>query len=202
MKVYQLKRKSSDKNNPDYYVRLMPMSLRELLSDEKYKEEYEKNKDNCKIEIYQDRNLKNKTQKKKEIVVEEKEKVIIKKPKIKILNVNKEVESKKTKNIIKIKKKKGDYYDYLYPHIQNEDFSQRLASQKQFNDNRYDGEIKNIEDESNYNCNASFELMPHQNFVKNFLSSNTPYNSLLLYHGLGSGKTCSAIGIVEETKII
>lgn len=200
LKVYQLKRKSSDKNNPDYYVRLMPMSLRELLSDEKYKEEYEKNKDNCKIEVYQDRNLKNKTQKKKEIVVEEKEKVIIKKPKIKILNVNKEVESKKTKNIIKIKKKKGDYYDYLYPHLQNDDFSQKLASQKQFNDNRYDGEIKNIEDESNYNCNASFELMPHQNFVKNFLSSNTPYNSLLLYHGLGSGKTCSAIGIAEETR--
>ena len=42
LKVYQLKRKSNDKNNPDYYVRLMPMSLRELLSDEKYKEEYEK----------------------------------------------------------------------------------------------------------------------------------------------------------------
>ena len=44
----------------------------------------------------------------------------------------------------------------------------------------------------------SFELSPHQLFVKNFLSSQTPYNSLLLFHGLGTGKTCSAIGITEE----
>ena len=28
----------------------------------------------------------------------------------------------------------------------------------------------------------------------------TPYNSLLLYHGLGTGKTCSAIGIAEEMR--
>ena len=42
--------------------------------------------------------------------------------------------------------------------------------------------------------------MPHQIFVKNFLSFNTPYNNLLLYHGLGSGKTCSAIGITEEIR--
>ena len=27
-----------------------------------------------------------------------------------------------------------------------------------------------------------------------------PYNGILLYHGLGTGKTCSAIGIAEETR--
>ena len=43
-------------------------------------------------------------------------------------------------------------------------------------------------------------MSPHQLFVKNYLSFNTPYNSLLLYHGLGSGKTCSAIGIAEEMR--
>ena len=42
--------------------------------------------------------------------------------------------------------------------------------------------------------------MPHQNFVRNLLSFNTPYNSLLLFHGLGTGKTCSAIGICEEMR--
>jgi hypothetical protein len=42
--------------------------------------------------------------------------------------------------------------------------------------------------------------MPHQNFVKNFLSLQTPYNGLLLYHGLGPGKTCSAIGIADEMR--
>ena len=47
---------------------------------------------------------------------------------------------------------------------------------------------------------AEFELSPHQQFVRNFLSFQTPYNSLLLYHGLGSGKTCSAIGVAEEMR--
>ena len=42
--------------------------------------------------------------------------------------------------------------------------------------------------------------MPHQLFVKNFLSFQTPYNSLLLYHGLGTGKTCTAIGVAEEMR--
>jgi hypothetical protein len=32
------------------------------------------------------------------------------------------------------------------------------------------------------------------------MSSQTPYNSLLLYHGLGTGKTCSAIGVSEEMR--
>jgi hypothetical protein len=32
------------------------------------------------------------------------------------------------------------------------------------------------------------------------MSFQTPYNSLLLYHALGSGKTCSAIGVAEEMR--
>jgi hypothetical protein len=53
---------------------------------------------------------------------------------------------------------------------------------------------------NNYKCNAEFELSPHQLFVRNFLSFQTPYNSLLLYHGLGTGKTCSAITVAEEMR--
>ena len=49
-------------------------------------------------------------------------------------------------------------------------------------------------------CNVDFELEPYQKFVRNFLSSQTPYNGLLLFHGLGTGKTCSAISIAEETR--
>jgi len=47
---------------------------------------------------------------------------------------------------------------------------------------------------------ADFELLPHQLFVKNFLSFQTPYNALLLYHMLGTGKTCTAIGVAEEMR--
>ena len=37
-------------------------------------------------------------------------------------------------------------------------------------------------------------------FVRNFMSFQTPYNGLLLYHGLGTGKTCSAISVCEEMR--
>ena len=37
-------------------------------------------------------------------------------------------------------------------------------------------------------------------FVRNFLSFQTPYNSLLIFHGLGTGKTCSSITVCEEVR--
>jgi hypothetical protein len=85
-----------------------------------------------------------------------------------------------------------------YPTLNDPNFSLKIAKKHEFNDTQYDGEIYNIEERSNILSNMSFELSPHQLFVKNFLSSQTPYNSLLLFHGLGTGKTCSAIGITEE----
>ena len=43
----------------------------------------------------------------------------------------------------------------------------------------------------------SFDPLTHQLIVKRYLDSLTPYRGLLLYHGLGSGKTCSSISIIE-----
>ena len=43
-------------------------------------------------------------------------------------------------------------------------------------------------------------MAPYQVFVRNFVSLQSPYNSILLYHGLGTGKTCSAISIAEEMR--
>ena len=91
-------------------------------------------------------------------------------------------------------------YDFLYPELDDPEFNIKLAKHKEFNDTKYDGKIHDIKSQSDFLCKADFELMPHQNFVKNFLSLQTPYNSLLLYHGLGSGKTCSAIGVAEEMR--
>lgn len=47
---------------------------------------------------------------------------------------------------------------------------------------------------------ADFELMSHQKIVRDYISNFTPYRGLLLYHGLGSGKTCSSIAIAEGMK--
>jgi hypothetical protein len=91
-------------------------------------------------------------------------------------------------------------YDFLYPTLNDPNFSAKIARKKEFGDFQYDGEIRDIRQYSNTLCNASFELAPHQMFVKNFMSFETPYNSLLLYHSLGSGKTQSAIGITEEMR--
>ena len=44
------------------------------------------------------------------------------------------------------------------------------------------------------------DLMIHQRIVRDYINLYTPYRGLLLYHGLGSGKTCSSIGIVEGMK--
>ena len=90
---------------------------------------------------------------------------------------------------------------YLYPNLSDKNFNIKIASKKEFNDTKYDGTIhNNIKEQADTLAKADFELQPHQAFVKNFLSFNTPYNSLLLYHGLGSGKTCSAIGVCEEMR--
>ena len=90
--------------------------------------------------------------------------------------------------------------DFLYPDIDDPNFSLKIAKRQEFNENKYQQEIVDVKTQSELLCNSDFDLMPHQNFVKNFISSDTPYNGLLLYHGVGTGKTCSAIGISEENR--
>ena len=59
-------------------------------------------------------------------------------------------------------------------------------------------------DEKNMTCerddNGEFTLLTHQKIVRDYINLYTPYRGLLLYHGLGSGKTCSSIGIAEGLK--
>jgi len=90
---------------------------------------------------------------------------------------------------------------YLYPNLNDKEFNIKIATKKEFNDTKYDGTInQDIKTHADMLAKADFELQPHQAFVKNFMSFQTPYSSLLLYHGLGSGKTCSAIGVCEEMR--
>lgn len=44
---------------------------------------------------------------------------------------------------------------------------------------------------------GAFSLFPHQEFVRDYLQHESPYRGLLLYHGLGVGKTCSSIAVAE-----
>lgn len=50
-------------------------------------------------------------------------------------------------------------------------------------------------------CNSSgsdYTLQPQQRFLRRVLSPDSPTRSLLMVHGTGSGKTCSAIQVAEE----
>jgi hypothetical protein len=101
-------------------------------------------------------------------------------------------------------KEGGEGLQFLYPTLNNPHFALDIAERKEFNDTKYKIVIpesqRQMESEAATLCSAEFELAPHQLFVRNFLSTMTPYNSLLLYHGLGTGKTCSAISVAEEMR--
>uniref|UniRef100_A0A6C0E8E8 Helicase ATP-binding domain-containing protein n=1 Tax=viral metagenome TaxID=1070528 RepID=A0A6C0E8E8_9ZZZZ len=49
---------------------------------------------------------------------------------------------------------------------------------------------------------GTFSLLTHQKLVRDYLNLYTPYRGLLLYHGLGSGKTASSIAIAEGMKTV
>ena len=93
-----------------------------------------------------------------------------------------------------------DENENLYPNLNDPEFNVKLASKKEFHDYQYDGALHDIKSRADELSVAPFELAPHQMFIKNYLSFQTPYNSLLLYHQLGTGKTCSAIGVTEEMR--
>ena len=62
------------------------------------------------------------------------------------------------------------------------------------------------ENKENISCNdigktsSNFSLLTHQKIVRDYINLFTPYRGLLLYHGLGSGKTCTSIAIAEGMK--
>ena len=67
---------------------------------------------------------------------------------------------------------------------------------------KYKEQIDN--ESANVSCDqrqtGEYAAMAHQNLVRDYLNIYTPYRGLLLYHGLGSGKTCTSIGIAEGLK--
>ena len=92
--------------------------------------------------------------------------------------------------------------DFLpkYPIIENtqinpydlENFNNVIFSKKEFNEEKMSKCEKFPKESGN--------LMKHQKIIARFLSSHTPYDSLLLLHEMGTGKTCAAIGAVEKIK--
>ena len=111
----------------------------------------------------------------------------------------------------------------LYPDIQDPEFLSKLMKKKEYKESTQpsvksvldrkkalEQKLKTTMDEeeklriveaikSMDKCNATedFELSPVQRFLARFLSPKTPYRSALVNHGVGVGKTCTAITIAE-----
>lgn len=75
-----------------------------------------------------------------------------------------------------------------YPFIDDPNFNKKITQKKEFYDNR-------IENRNALSCLESYQLL-----VSNFMTENTSYNSILLFHQTGVGKTLSAISIAENLK--
>ena len=60
--------------------------------------------------------------------------------------------------------------------------------------------VKYRKSENNKRKSTTFKLRPNQELVRDYMSYETPYRGILLYHGLGSGKTCTSIAIAEQQK--
>jgi len=93
-------------------------------------------------------------------------------------------------------------FQLIFPEHGEENFGKRLSNLPEYK--LYYKEplspIRSIEEFEEYVKNAcsGFEKTLYQHFVQHYLSRRSPYKSLLLFHGLGSGKTCSAITIAES----
>jgi hypothetical protein len=81
----------------------------------------------------------------------------------------------------------------LYPDIDDPDFAARLFKKTEFASLA----SKAVAEDTCSKSRQTFETTAVQRLVARFLHPSTPYNGLLLNHGVGVGKTCSAITVAE-----
>ena len=88
----------------------------------------------------------------------------------------------------------------FYPELEDESFYRDIYSKKEFRKNKMDSSYYNqtLEDLCGSSSKIIQEkiLQPHQEFLRNYISNETPYNGILLFHGVGTGKCISAETLV------
>lgn len=83
-------------------------------------------------------------------------------------------------------------YNILRPYPKEKHLNDILYHKKEFYENKLGEDEKFPIEKGQYT--------KYQKTITRFLSSNTPYDSLLLVHEPGLGKTCSAIGSIEQVR--
>lgn len=92
-----------------------------------------------------------------------------------------------------------------YPEIEDEEFQRKIYEKREFYINRFPerNELVDYKDIKKYReqiCGSNFQLTNQQIFLSNYINPNTPFKGVLIFHGTGVGKTCSAIAIAENFK--
>jgi len=83
----------------------------------------------------------------------------------------------------------------MYPSIKDDNFNIKITKKYK----KY--EIPNKKKSFRDICfPKQYQLQLPQMFVSNFINPDTPYKGILVFHQIGSGKTCTAIRICEEWK--
>ena len=87
-----------------------------------------------------------------------------------------------------------DIIDFLpiYPDIDDKNFNTKISEKKEFYDYKLEPYEKFPEKPG--------DLFNHQKLISRFFSSNTPYDQLLLFHDMGTGKTCTSVACIEQIK--
>ena len=95
--------------------------------------------------------------------------------------------------------------EYTYPELDDNDFQKKIYKKREFYyhkipENEKLDSYQQIKDYRDKICGGKFNLYTHQSFLSNFINPNTPYKGLLIFHGVGTGKTGTAISIAENFK--
>jgi hypothetical protein len=95
--------------------------------------------------------------------------------------------------------------DYSYPEPEDKDISYKIYKKREFQYHRIPKrkKMENYEEIKKYRntvCKADFKPRQQQAILTNLLNPESPLNGILVMHGTGTGKTCSAISIAEQFK--
>ena len=82
---------------------------------------------------------------------------------------------------------KNEQQFMYYPEISSSKFNEEIYLKREFRNNEIKEDI-NFNEKKNKKKIKDFELDPHQVFLKNYISPDTPYNGILIFHGTGVEK--------------
>ena len=115
--------------------------------------------------------------------------------------INNELNNDDNNNLIDLIK-----VDFAYPDPDDPDFQYQIYKKREYYINKvpFREEIKDYQEIKAYRdkeCGGEkFQLHTQQSLLSNYINPNTPYRGVLIFHGVGTGKTCGAFAIAENFK--